>query len=75
MSAFPAQRLDQPIAGSFEKDSKADISVLDPATVRDLATFERPHEYSKACVRSVLVNGQVVSENGSVQQPLASVGS
>jgi len=42
---------------------KADIAVFDPARIRDLATFEKPHQYAEG-VSYVLVNGQVAFENG-----------
>ena len=38
---------------------KADIVVFDPARVRDMATFEKPHQYAEG-FSSVIVNGQVV---------------
>ena len=42
---------------------KADIVIFDPATVRDTATFEKPHPYAEG-FSHVIVNGQVVFENG-----------
>jgi dihydroorotase/N-acyl-D-amino-acid deacylase len=65
MSAFPAQRLGLADRGVLREGLKADIAVFNPDTVRDLATFERPHKYSEG-VSLVLVNGQVVFENGAV---------
>jgi N-acyl-D-aspartate/D-glutamate deacylase len=44
---------------------KADIAIFDPATVRDTATFERPHQYAEG-VAFVIVNGQVAFENGKM---------
>jgi N-acyl-D-aspartate/D-glutamate deacylase len=41
----------------------ADISVLNPATVIDRATFEQPHQTSVG-IEYVLVNGQVVLRKG-----------
>ena len=65
MSAFPAQRLGLADRGVLREGLKADIAVFNPDTVRDLATFERPHQYSEG-VSLVLVNGQVVFENAAV---------
>jgi N-acyl-D-amino-acid deacylase len=41
----------------------ADVVVFDPATIREVATFSKPHQYSEG-VEWVLVNGQVAIENG-----------
>ena len=65
MSAFPAQRLGLADRGVIRQGLKADIAVFDPATVRDTATFEKPHSYAEG-VSYVLVNGQVVFENGKM---------
>jgi N-acyl-D-amino-acid deacylase len=37
---------------------KADIVVFDPTRVKDMATFEQPHQYA-AGFSSVIVNGQL----------------
>ncbi|MGB2713485.1 MAG: D-aminoacylase [Vicinamibacterales bacterium] len=65
MSSFPAQRLGLTDRGVLRQGLKADIVVFDPAVVRDTATFEKPHSYAEG-VRIVLVNGEVVLENGSM---------
>jgi N-acyl-D-amino-acid deacylase len=65
MSAFPAQRLGLTDRGVLRPGLKADIAVFDPAKVRDTATFEKPHNYAEG-VAYVLVNGQVVFENGAM---------
>lgn len=41
----------------------ADITVFDPATIRDVATFEDPTHYSVG-IRWVVVNGRAVVANG-----------
>jgi N-acyl-D-amino-acid deacylase len=65
MSSFPAQRLGLTDRGVLRDGMKADIAVFDPAIVRDRATFEQPHQYSEG-VSLVVVNGEVVFENGAV---------
>jgi len=63
MTSFPAQRLGLPDRGVLRPGMKADITVFDPATVRDAATFEQPHQYAEG-FSMVIVNGQVVYQGG-----------
>ena len=42
----------------------ADITIFDPNTIADKATFEQPHQLSVG-VRYVLVNGTLVVKNGA----------
>jgi len=65
MSAFPAQRIGLADRGVLREGLKADIAVFDPGTVRDLATFEKPHQYAEG-VSYVVVNGQLAFENGKM---------
>jgi dihydroorotase/N-acyl-D-amino-acid deacylase len=65
MTAFPAARLRLTDRGILRPGMKADITILDPARVRDTATFEKPHAYAEGFTH-VLVNGQVVYENGAM---------
>jgi dihydroorotase/N-acyl-D-amino-acid deacylase len=65
MTAFPAQRLGLLDRGLVRPGMKADLVVFDPARVRDLATFEKPHQYAEGISR-VITNGQVVFEGGAM---------
>jgi dihydroorotase/N-acyl-D-amino-acid deacylase len=63
MSSFPAQRLGLTDRGLLRPGMKADIAIFDPARVRDLATFDKPHQYAEG-FSYVIVNGQIVFEVG-----------
>jgi len=65
MSSFPAQRLGLEDRGVLRPGMKADIVVFDPARVRDVATFDEPHQYAEG-FSLVVVNGAIVFENGSM---------
>ena len=67
MSALPAQRIGLADRGVLREGMKADIAIFDPATVRDLATFERPHQYAEG-VSQVIVNGQVAFDSGKMTE-------
>lgn len=49
--------------GVLKKGMWADIVIFDPATIRDMATFEKPNQLSEG-MQYVLVNGIPVVENG-----------
>ena len=65
MSSFPAMRIGLTDRGVLRPGMKADIAIFDPARVRDAATFEKPHQYAEG-FSHVIVNGQVVYENGAM---------
>jgi N-acyl-D-amino-acid deacylase len=59
MTSLPAARLGLADRGLLRAGMKADLVVLDPATVRDRASYEKPHQYAEG-VSLVLVNGEPV---------------
>ncbi|MFY9645105.1 MAG: D-aminoacylase [Terriglobales bacterium] len=64
-SALPAQRMRLTDRGVLKQGMWADVVVFDPATVRDLATFDDPNRLSEG-MQYVLVNGVPVIENGKM---------
>jgi N-acyl-D-amino-acid deacylase len=62
-SALPAQRLRLTDRGVLKKGMWADVVIFDPATIRDVATFEKPNQLSEG-MQWVLVNGVPVIEQG-----------
>jgi dihydroorotase/N-acyl-D-amino-acid deacylase len=61
MTSLPAARLGLPDRGLVRPGMKADLVLFDAATVRDRATFEKPHQYAEG-VALVVVNGAIVLE-------------
>ncbi len=64
-SALPAQRLNLTDRGVLKAGMWADVVIFDPATVRDLATFENPNQLSEG-MEYVLVNGVPVIDQGKM---------
>jgi dihydroorotase/N-acyl-D-amino-acid deacylase len=65
MSALPAQRLRLTDRGVLKAGMWADVVIFDPATVRDLATFDSPNQLSEG-MEYVLVNGVPVIDQGKM---------
>jgi dihydroorotase len=70
MTLMPAQRLEQRAPafknkGRIKLGADADITVFDPNSVLDAATFEKPLQYSEG-IRFVLVNGVPVVSDGKL---------
>lgn len=61
----PASRLGIADRGLLRPGMKADVTIFDPATVRDVSTFVDPTHYSVG-IRHVLVNGRAVVSNGTI---------
>lgn len=64
MTSLPAQRLRQPDLGLIRPGCRADLVVFDPDQVADRATYQDPHQFA-AGVSYVIVNGQIVIDNGA----------
>ena len=64
-SALPAQRMHLTDRGVLKQGLWADVVVFDPATIKDLATFENPNQLSQG-MDYVLVNGVPVIDGGKM---------
>ncbi len=65
MTSQAASRVHLEDRGILRPGMAADVTVFDPATIRDLSTFEQPAQYSVG-VQYVLVNGRVVVADGKI---------
>jgi N-acyl-D-aspartate/D-glutamate deacylase len=64
MTSMPAARLGLRDRGRIAEGLVADVTVFDPATVRDRATFTAPHQYPEG-IPYVIVNGVPVVDGGT----------
>jgi len=65
MTSLAASRAGFNDRGILRVGMKADVVVLDPATVRDRSTYEDPHHFSEG-VSQVIVNGVPVLRDGKM---------
>src|SRR5436190_1362573 len=65
MTSKAAARVHMTDRGVLRPGMMADITVFDPATIRDVATFEDPNRYSVG-IRHVFVNGRRVVADGTI---------
>lgn len=63
MTGQPAARVGLRDRGVLRAGAFADITIFDPAHVRDLATFEQPNQYPEG-IEYVVVNGQLEVDAG-----------
>ena len=63
MTGVPSERMHLDHRGELREDWFADITVFDPATVEDRATFENPHQVA-AGISYVMVNGRLTLDGG-----------
>ncbi len=65
MTSKAADRVHLTDRGILRPSMKADITIFDPATIRDVSTFEDPKHYSTGVVY-VFVNGRAVVAGGRI---------
>lgn len=63
MSGAPAERFGIEKRGAIKVGNHADIVILDPETVNDIATINKPYQYPVG-INYVLVNGKIALEEG-----------
>ena len=63
MTGLPARRFGLADRGTIAPGQAADLVLLDPATVRDTATYERPQSVA-AGIALVMVNGRIAVRGG-----------
>jgi dihydroorotase/N-acyl-D-amino-acid deacylase len=65
MTSLPARRVRLADRGLLRPGMAADVTIFDPARIRDVATFEAPMRYSEG-VDWVVVNGKIVLDDGKL---------
>jgi N-acyl-D-aspartate/D-glutamate deacylase len=70
MTGFPAARLGLRDRGVVREGAFADLTVFDPATVKDESTYADPHRYASG-IPFVIVNGRVTVDGGRMAEPRA----
>ena len=65
MTSRPAARVGLHDRGILRPGMAADVTIFDPAAIRDVSTFEDPNHYSVG-VRHVFVNGRAVVSDGAM---------
>ncbi len=63
MTGMPAKRVGLRDRGELRAGSYADITIFDPKTVLDRATFEMPNQHPEG-IKYVIVNGQLSVDDG-----------
>jgi N-acyl-D-amino-acid deacylase len=69
ITSLPAQRERLTNRGLLKEGFFADVTIFDPATIIDKATYEQPAQLSQG-VQYVFVNGQLEFENGNMTEAM-----
>jgi N-acyl-D-amino-acid deacylase len=70
MTSLPAQREHLAGRGLLRQDFFADVTIFDPATISDRATYQNPAQLSVG-IKYVFVNGQLEYEDGHLTEAKA----
>jgi N-acyl-D-amino-acid deacylase len=65
MTSLAASRAKFADRGTLRPGMRADVVVFNPATIRDVSTYEDPHHFSEG-ISNVIVNGVPVLQNGKM---------
>jgi N-acyl-D-amino-acid deacylase len=65
MTSLPAGQFRLEDRGTVREGAYADLTVFDPAAVRDCATYAAPHQLSQG-IRHVTVNGVITLQSGAL---------
>lgn len=63
LTSLPASHFNLPGRGLLKRGAHADVVVFDPATLRDRASYDNPHQLSEG-IAAVIVNGVVTLQAG-----------
>jgi len=63
MTALPAEKFQIRKRGKIKEDYFADVVIIDPRKIQDLATAENPYQYNKG-IEWVIVNGKIAVKEG-----------
>jgi N-acyl-D-amino-acid deacylase len=63
MTSLPAQVFGLKDRGVIRRGARADLVIFDPATIRDIATYDAPQQLAVG-VHTILVNGVITIDSG-----------
>lgn len=69
-TSLPAEMIGLKNRGYIKEGKIADIVIFDPDNIRDMATYESPHQYSKG-IEYLLINGEIIIDKGLYNGKLA----
>ena len=70
MSGKPAEKFGIRNRGTIKEGNFADVIIINPSTIEDLATQENPYQYSKG-IDCVIVNGKLTLKDGKLEDARA----